>query len=729
MRCQCSSPLVPGAKARGKNDTILEDLTTRFHARGLKEKRDRIKSATQIHVRGLQGKADAMALTALGPGQIIGGCYRLERLAGQGGMGAVYRAKHSLLGRDSAIKFLAPSLVSQENWLLFQKEAKIISSLSHGTICQVYDLGIHEGSLPFYVMDFVNGSTLDEIITRQGPLSVGATIELYLKVLDGLAYAHRRGVIHKDLKPANIMLTGGTSENGTVEEVQVKILDFGISDLSEKQNPGQRTRRESEEIVIVGSASYMSPEQFRGRDIDQRSDLYNLGCCIFETLTGNPPFNGQSFEEYESLHIESSPPTLSEATGMQFPAALEAILKKCLDKAPHRRYQNASELAVDLKRVLDKKALQFAHEEDVNYEEPEPPSQRGGLGILAITVSSFLILGLVGTLIFYVFFSGKKDPTSSAFSMQDPRRMQPIKANNVFEVIEPDFGKADQGNPSARIKQNMYTMPAIHLRSDKIGIQYDFINAHTFKITSPTGQEKDDKGKILPADQGILLRAKSGDDYANLLRIVTMDRVLGIDTSQCADQRKIIVLLGRFTEFIRYIKLNADETIDSSMKVVSKCTNLKILHICGVKGIKASLTVPFRVTSLYLSDLDDFVFHKTAREGVEQYDSLVLVEVDHCHLTRSNLFSLTGEAQSELRIIDCTFDSNPMDSLRNRAYAGKTYLELENPPEDWISVDDLVKTRPSITFNIKIKGWPQARLDALKAKLAEHADVQNVTIE
>lgn len=736
MRCHCASPLVPGAKARGKNDTILEELTTRFHAKGLREKRDRIKTATQVHVRGLQGKADAMALTSLGPGQIIGGCYRLERLAGQGGMGAVYRAKHSILGRDSAIKFLAPSLVSQENWLLFQKEAKLISSLSHGTICQVYDLGIHEGNLPFYVMDFVNGSTLDEILTRQGPLSVGATIELYLLVLDGVAYAHRRGVIHKDLKPANIMLTGGKSENGSVEEVHVKILDFGISDLNEKQNSlqtslpnsSQNKRQANDEVVIVGSASYMSPEQFRGRDIDQRSDIYNLGCCIFETLTGNPPFAGQSFEDYEAQHIESNPPTLSEATGIKFPPALEAIVKKSLDKAPHRRYQLASELAVDLKRLLDHKALQFAQEEDADYEEPEPPAQRGGLGIIAIAVSSLLILGLVGILIFYVFFSGKKDPTSSAFSMQDPRKMQPIKANNVFEVIEPDFGK-EQKTPSDRIKQNIYTMPAIHLRPDKNNIQYDFIDSHTFAITTPTGKEVDAQGKILPADQGILLLARKGDDYANLLRIVTMDRVLGMDTSQCPEQRQIIVLLGRFTEFIRYFKFTADDTIDSTMKVVSKCNNLKILHICGQPGVKAAFSVPFRVSKLYLTGLDDFMMRKELRMGGEQWDSLTFIQVEKCHLSRKNIFSLTGDAEGELRIIDCTFEANPMDSLRNRAYAGKTYLELNNPPEDWINIDNLIKTRSSLTFNIKIKGWPQDRLDALKAKLKQQPDVTNVVLE
>lgn len=295
--------------------------------------------------------SDAAAFVDLSPGQVIGGSYKLISLAGRGGMGSVYRAKHIGLSRQCAIKFIAPSLVSEETWKQFQKEAKIISSLTHSTICQIYDLGIHERTLPYYAMDYIDGITLDEYLTRFGPLSVGAAAELYIKVLDGLSYAHRRGIVHKDLKPANIML-----EKQNDGEVQVRILDFGISELNE---PGSR-RGNKGDVEVVGSAAYMSPEQFRGRALEKVSDIYSLGCSMYETLTGFLPYEGDGFDELEKAHVTKPCPRLYDKTGCQFPDEIEDIVAKCMRKNPQERYQSAAELTVDLQRLIEGKPLQFA---------------------------------------------------------------------------------------------------------------------------------------------------------------------------------------------------------------------------------------------------------------------------------------------------------------------------------------------------------------------------------
>lgn len=424
MRCHCAVPLVVTA-ADGKNSK-QPILATRFQGRNLTELRRKMRHATIMYTRDNRPAGDAAAFMELTPGQLIGGSYELLALSGEGGMGSVYRARHRILGRECAIKFLAPSMVSEETWQLFQKEAKIISALNHNTICHIYDLGIHltagdPGALPYYAMDYIQGETLDQAITEQGPLSLGAGLELFVKVCEGLSYAHRRGVIHKDIKPANIMLTGaGTGAN----QIEVKILDFGISDLNDRPplrgvsalGSGSSVRRparksaanknneetDEEELDhdIIGSSVYMSPEQWRGRRlqaIDQRSDIYNLGCTIYETLTGYPPFEGKTDEDMRHAHLELPPPLMRERTGMYFPLEIEAIVQKCLAKSAEARYQTASELMIDLERLQAEKPPQFAVAEIESLRDQEEEAAGSVRGSLLNSPISILlvVLGLV----------------------------------------------------------------------------------------------------------------------------------------------------------------------------------------------------------------------------------------------------------------------------------------------------------------------------------------------
>ncbi len=315
---------------------------------------------TALRTRASNTFARDAALVSLAPGTTIGGCYQLIEMVGKGGMGVVYKARHTALNRILALKFVAPSMVSHESWQLFQQEAKLNATLSHPSLCQIYDLGIHANALPYYAMDFVDGQTLEEIIINSGPLSVGATLEIFIKVAEGLSYAHRRNVVHRDIKPANIMVQSTTGDT-----TEVKLLDFGIAELSEKQGKkgGQKTER------IIGSAAYMSPEQFARRTTDARSDIYSLGCSIFETLTGALPFESEDFDTLDRQHSTAEPPLLSDTTNIAYPLELEAILRKCLHKSRDRRYQNASELAIDLQRILSHKELQFARPEQESLQQ------------------------------------------------------------------------------------------------------------------------------------------------------------------------------------------------------------------------------------------------------------------------------------------------------------------------------------------------------------------------
>lgn len=468
MRCQCKSPLVDGAGRsgdglnKGAKGLPAGSLATRYGGGELLQKRTAARTAMRTRRAGAREAAVLLA-----PGAVIGGCYKLMELAGQGGMGSVYRARHTVLGRQCAVKFLAPSMVSEQSWRMFQNEAKIISALQHHTICQVYDLGLHEGSLPYYAMDFIHGETLAETIDRQGPLSVGAALELFVKVCEGLSYAHRRGVVHKDLKPANIMLTVDGAD-----EIEVKILDFGISDLGEawqSRREHSRVKAGAERLStpdlseVIGSAAYMSPEQFRGRDIDRRSDIYNLGCALFETLSGVPPFTGDGFEELEAAHSKAEPPSLHFVTGIRFPSGVEAILSKCLEKSPERRYQSVNELSIDMERVLAVKPLQFARDKESEFLAAEVHGEKAAsnrqavLLVLGLTIAIVVPLTGVGAFLYWLqqdrslqLHGSAKTEQGRARSSLNARILEPLKPVLIEDAdmvkVPGPVGNEDEGN-------------------------------------------------------------------------------------------------------------------------------------------------------------------------------------------------------------------------------------------------------------------------------------------
>lgn len=292
---------------------------------------------------------DACAMLELHEGDMVG-AYRISKLIGRGGMGIVYLASHLALNRTCALKFLAPSLVTSVSWTMFQNEAKTIALLTHATICQIYDLGIHRGNLPFYAMEYVPGQTLAAVLSQNGPLVLERANEIFSKMAAGLVYAHSHGVVHKDIKPANIMLI--PAADGTVD---IKILDFGIAELID-------TDDERQNLPALGTAYYMSPEQFKGSGIDPRSDIYSLGCSMFEILTGRPPFSG-SRSELSLAHAKADVPRLSEYSDEEFPLVIEAIVRKCLAKSPEKRYQTAEQLVCDLALMTENQPLQFAQDE------------------------------------------------------------------------------------------------------------------------------------------------------------------------------------------------------------------------------------------------------------------------------------------------------------------------------------------------------------------------------
>jgi hypothetical protein len=274
-----------------------------------------------------------MSETDLAPGMLIEH-YRIESRAGSGGMGVVYRATDTRLNRTVALKFIAGSL-DENARRRFEREAQLASGLNHPHILTVHDIGKHDGR-QYLVTEFVEGGTLEEW-QRRSTRDWKAVVELLIGVADALAAAHEAGVLHRDVKPGNILVN---------RAAHAKLADFGLAKLAAEQprvaNPTTQTG------AVIGTVAYMSPEQARGQALDARSDVFSFGVVLYEQLAGRRPFDGASDLDTMNAVVRVPPPPLPEA----IPASLRAILDKALEKDPRDRYQSMRDVVVDLRRAL-----------------------------------------------------------------------------------------------------------------------------------------------------------------------------------------------------------------------------------------------------------------------------------------------------------------------------------------------------------------------------------------
>lgn len=277
------------------------------------------------------------------PDQILGGRYRVLSLLGQGGMGVVYKVEQIFLGKELALKTIQKGEHTDLVLRRFETEARAVFSVNHPNIIAVHDFGVLDDQTPFMALEFVDGKTLGQILKNR-QLSIDEAVPLFIQICFGLAHAHESGIVHRDVKPNNIMILNNM-DWGT--EGSVKILDFGIAKLA--QHEGGEIQALTRTGEIFGSPLYMSPEQCLGGKLDHRSDIYSLGCVFFEALTGTPPFVGENAMATMMMHQRSEIPTLKEASlGNDYPPALEQIVRRMLAKDPNERYQNLGYAAHDL---------------------------------------------------------------------------------------------------------------------------------------------------------------------------------------------------------------------------------------------------------------------------------------------------------------------------------------------------------------------------------------------
>jgi len=272
-------------------------------------------------------------------GTVIAGRYLVEELLGVGGMGSVYRARHQFIGRYVALKFLDPSLTQNERLRKrFLGEARAANQINHEHIIDITDFGETEDGIVYMVMEYLEGHTVEEEIER-GPLELRRTLRIALQVALGLGRAHELGVVHRDIKPGNIHLS-----RRRMDRDFVKVLDFGVARI-------EQDARITGQNMIVGTPEYIAPEQIRSAAPTPASDLYSLGCVLFEMLTGHIPFQGKTTVLLVK-HINDPPPTPSSLQA-SIPPEVDALVLKLLQKKPEDRHRDAYHLVEDLQRLLD----------------------------------------------------------------------------------------------------------------------------------------------------------------------------------------------------------------------------------------------------------------------------------------------------------------------------------------------------------------------------------------
>jgi len=319
------------------------------------------------------------------------GPYCIEALAGEGAMGRVYRATDARLDRPVALKVLPDELVEDPDHLArFEREAKAASALNHPNIVTVYEVGeqvvsasvgpggVRERRVPFIAMEFVEGKSLREILSA-GPLSIKKALDVAVQTAEALMRAHEAGIIHRDLKPDNLMVRA---------DGYVKILDFGLARVTQ---PGKSSmaRTLDGEYFVVGTASYMSPEQARGRPVDGRSDIFSFGIVLYETLAGRTPFAGDSAVDVLSAMLHEEPRPLADAAP-HVPRDLARTIERCLSKDPDERFQSMRDLSLELKAIrrdFDSGLISSSTRRAI--EPPRPPRARRravAAGVLAAAI-------------------------------------------------------------------------------------------------------------------------------------------------------------------------------------------------------------------------------------------------------------------------------------------------------------------------------------------------------
>jgi len=382
-------------------------------------------------------------------GELIADRYELEELVGTGGMSSVYRAHDRLLERDVALKVLHEQFTAEDDYVeRFRREARSVAQLSHPNVVTVIDRGEQDGR-QFIVFEYVDGENLKTLVERNGPLPEGEAVELALQIARALGFAHEHGLVHRDVKPQNVLLNG---------DGRAKVTDFGIARSLEVQGGLTQTG------TVMGTSDYIAPEQARGGKVDAQSDIYSLGAVLYELLTGEVPFPGDNFVAVAMRHINEPAPSVRERRPDVSPR-IDAAIRRAMAKDPRERFRSMDEFCTELAACLESESAVSGAATMVvapsgrpsrrERRAARPPAGRPSVWPLILLLAGLAVLAGILAAVFAFTGSGEKITRFVRHKTTPAASTAPVQLNAVGsydpygDQTEHDsaVGNATDGNP------------------------------------------------------------------------------------------------------------------------------------------------------------------------------------------------------------------------------------------------------------------------------------------
>lgn len=441
---------------RQKGQQLLEAANLEARARVIRSKYANEELLTGGPVSGRESSAaDGSSITA----DNAMSRYTIIEKIGSGGMGTVYKARHDRIEKLLAVKVLSSEITnSKPARKRFEQEIQAACSLTHPHLVSVYDFGITDKGAPFLVMDFVDGVTLAEEIKGIGFIGAQRAVNIFIQLCESIAYAHSKGILHRDIKPSNVML----SESSDNERDFVKVVDFGLAKLM--PSTGNEGKTMTSTADVMGSPLYMSPEQCLGEQLDERSDVYAIGCVMYEALTGKPPFTGGNTIKIIFQHLNADRGSLlRRLRKFKLPRGMEQIILRCLQKKAQDRYPNVSELLGDLQAVQSGRSL-------------KPHLTNACKEVLTIAAAYAAGILIVGGIAAFALFAR---PTITVQPQKDSRTVQSDKDSSLPEF--PDEVAEKRAHPTLAGAQ-----PAVQPVPSQPAIQPASSQPAAFRLFQPT---------------------------------------------------------------------------------------------------------------------------------------------------------------------------------------------------------------------------------------------------
>lgn len=601
------------------------------------------------------------------------GRYEILEEIGKGGMGVVYKARQPALQKLYAIKMLH-SVHVKETILRFEREAKAISKLDHANLITSHDFGVTADGRPYMVMDFIEGTSLAALLQEKERLSIKQALQISIQIARGMAFAHAQGVLHRDLKPGNVMLITQPDGNQIV-----KIIDFGIAKVVEGNEPHDLTRTGD----VFGSPYYMSPEQAVGRGIDERSDIYSLGCVMYEMLTGVVPFRGASAFETLYAHINESVPSLRQNNPKeQFPAAVEKTVARALAKDQKDRWQTMSELESELSRilkVLDSPLKTLLH--SLDFDAPRAMKFKMSHVISVAAISMMSLVALIS------FWPSPSPPVKENREisgteylrdqrLDDPNELaKPIILNGTTEVSLEALDCSDEGLKWCRQRNDIVKLNLSGTSITGGGLKYlTHLPLKNLQMNQTGVSDLDNLAKIPSLECIELNKTLIKDDCLRSIAQLPNLRTLKVQEDNLHDEAINEILKHKNLEYLsigsnsgitddgvnklmdlkklRVLRLSADRVSDDGLRRVEQLKDLRVLDLNGTDITDKTVA---KVSRLNLQDLS-LSGTNVSDDGVRQLVNCSMLT----HLTLNGCPKVSKQVVKELResLAHCKVDHN-----------------------------------------------------------------------